>query len=161
MMIADHRSQGWVQVGFYRSSSLSGVRWFSQAVRRTGEFPETWISPYSVNAELGNRHAFRVLWDPACFSGQGSSYACEKSTIDSSVVALSSFNPFAYWQTPFLPMFFGETKNYQSDITGSDSTRTTYTGVGAQRYNSPSMTRLGGDSAPAWASPAPRTRSNR
>jgi hypothetical protein len=136
VMIADNQAKGWVQVGFMRRSDLSGVRWFSQSVQRTGYYPDTWISPEAwVTGQVGTNHAFRVLWDPACYYSEGQTYACEKSTIDSTTVAVSTFNPFGNWASPFLPMFFAETKNMASDVTGSAAAKTSFRALGAQKYD--------------------------
>jgi hypothetical protein len=136
VMIADNQSKGWVQVGFLSRSDLPGLRWFSQAVQRYGYYPDTWISPADwVYGQVGTTHAFYVLYDPTCTYSEGKTYPCEKSVIDNTVVAVSSFSPFGNWVSPFLPMFFGETKNMASDITGTASAKTNFFGLGAQKYD--------------------------
>ena len=162
VMIADNQSKGWVQVGFLRRSDLSGVRWFSQSVQRVGFFPDTWISPETwVSGQVGTSHAFRVLWDPACYYSEGQTHACEKSIIDSTTVAVSSFDPFGNWASPFLPMFFAETKNMASDVTGSAAAKTSFWGLGAQLYNDQltnmTCTMLGRNDNPTRWSASPST----
>ena len=74
------------------------------------------------------RHEPRVpgALGPRRYYSEGQTYACEKSIIDSTTVAISSFNPFGNWTSPFLPMFFGETKNSASDLTGSVGAKTSF-----------------------------------
>jgi len=125
---------GWGQVGFERTanSPTRSLRWFSQFY--DGYYTlETRYSTFSVNNQLGVRHAFRVLWNESC--------RCLRATIDNTLWAESSFNPFAYpsesnWgPQPWSPQFLAETGYLQSDVPGRATTRTRWSGLGAQRVS--------------------------
>lgn len=121
---------GWGQVGFERTAGYP-MRWFSQFYDGY-ETLETRYSTFSVNNQVGTRHAFRVLWTESCL--------CLRATIDTTTWAESSFNPFSSEESnwgpqPWSPQFLAETGYLQADVPGRATTRTRWSAMGAQRVS--------------------------
>lgn len=74
----------------------------------------------------GERHAYRNL-----MTGQYN----VTSSVDGINYMISSYNPFALWDSPFDIQFMGETKYLQSDVPGIESSKEQFTAMGVQRYD--------------------------
>lgn len=125
VMIAGSGSRDWGQVGFELTSGQP-LRWFAQF--SSDEGLSTWYSPFGVTNQIGTRHAFRVLYDPAT--------SRLKATIDAYTVFRSGFDPKTDWGgQPWSPQFFAETGHRESDVPGRPTARTAYSAMGVQRLS--------------------------
>jgi hypothetical protein len=126
VMIKNGNGYGWGQVGFVRVRGFP-LQWFSQYWKGSGSTFETHYSGYSIDGEIGVRHAFRTFYSATCPGNR----PCLASYIDSTQFSLSTFDPFAYWNvTPWVPEYAGEVDKKANDITGTPSAHTSFTGMG-------------------------------
>lgn len=123
VMIAGPGLSDWGQVGFERTYG-STLRWFAQF--STADVLETWYSPFGVTSQIGTRHAFRVLYDPAARR--------LNANIDTTTVLRSGFDPRVEWgANNWTVQYFAETGHTATDVPGRSSTRTAYSAMGVQR----------------------------
>jgi hypothetical protein len=87
----------------------------------------TRYSTFDIYGQIGVRHAFHVLWHQNC--------ECEVLTIDSTTWSTTTWDPFARWQTPFIPEYSEETAFLETDVPGYSNARTLYTSMGIQGYD--------------------------
>jgi len=125
-MIASNGPEGWAQSGFtsfYHGTTLYFLRPYGQICRVDSDCR----SDFGSSLVLGSRHTYTSLWYPGC--------TCMISRVDGIEYSRSWFNVFAQWTRPFEPEFMGETGFQGSDVPGSPSLHTNYTGLGAENYS--------------------------
>jgi hypothetical protein len=127
MIASGTQGQGYGQVGFDRYAGTT-LKWFAEFNDGLGHVADR-FSTFSVTNQVGVQHTFRVLWTPAC--------ACLHANIDTTNWLNSTFNPFfvGWGPQPWSPQFMDEATWLQTDVPGTPSARTSFSGMGAQRLS--------------------------
>jgi hypothetical protein len=107
--------------GFTSWPNSAGIHHFAQ--QSDGYRITTWYSIGTVST--GTRHPYRSLYSPGC--------GCVQSTVDTTTVMSSSFEPYLYWLWPFHVKFMGDVTYEASNIPGLGVAQTYFQSLGAQR----------------------------
>lgn len=153
VMIGDGDSRGLGQVGTMRRYGYP-LRWFAEFDAGDGTGFVRRFSAGGVESEIGKAHAFRVVYGTGC--------ACLVGRVDNYEIGRSSFSPYSKWSSysTWQVEFSGEVTNLASDMPGSASARTKFTGLGGQRVSDDQIESLRADLlymndyAPRWAAEA-------
>src|SRR5439155_26901019 len=113
-MIASGNARGWAQTGFLRSGPVGEAHFAQQSPDGN-----SWSTVFGSQVGDGEVHHDWQQYDGAC--------GCIHSNIDVTRFMDSTFNPKAgWWQYPFSPQFFGETKYLESNMPGWSTCQTTF-----------------------------------
>lgn len=120
-MIYSANGSGWAQSGHDRSWGTS-MRYFAQQFSGGSGQLVTTFTPYSTSS--GETHAYWQQYDASC--------ACIHSNVDTTRLLNTGFNPYATWQTPFIPQYSAETAFLASDVPGSAVAPSTFSAMSFQ-----------------------------
>ncbi len=109
-MISSADGAGWVQTGYYVDDAGGPTQTFVQDRRDATQMLHTILLGNALND--GEEHQFWVKWENLnlCF--------CEQEIYDGQVLWNTPWNPYQYWQAPFLSSWEGETQFCESDVPG-------------------------------------------
>jgi hypothetical protein len=124
MVHSDHGSGGWVQSGL-QAGWGECLEHFAQVLRTTSDVPQTKYGG-CISAD-GSVHGYAEQYGSGC--------GCEYAKIDGTVWIGTSWNPFAYWNYPFVPEFSGEANYRESDMPGRASAREAFASLQGQNGN--------------------------
>jgi hypothetical protein len=92
--------------------------------------------PANPSIPNGAKHAYRDLYKQSC--------GCIVMSIDGTELTQTNFNPYGTWYAgpngdQFSPEFLGETNYTQSDMPGLPSSKTAFSGLGAQQFTNDTL----------------------
>lgn len=125
-MIAGNSLHSYAQAGFFRPQG-DCIYWYAEYHNQIGSGDYTRKVDISDGCRSGSGQTFQTRYDPS--AGR------EIMIAGSTPLLRTDYNPYAYWNEPFVPEISGESKYAASDLPGSVSNPTELGDTILQRYD--------------------------